>query len=45
MIVLNDETREPLDPAELEIGADNVLYARVKGGRSARASCALPTII
>jgi len=32
MIVLNDETREPLDPAKLEIGADNVLYALVKDG-------------
>lgn len=31
-IVLNDETREALDPAMLEIGDDNVLYARVKGG-------------
>ena len=33
-IVLNDDEREPLDPATLEIGADNVLYARVKGGTS-----------
>jgi hypothetical protein len=32
MIVLNDETREPLNPANLEIGTDNVLYASVKGG-------------
>jgi len=32
MIVLNDETREPLDPANLEIGTDNVLYALVKNG-------------
>jgi hypothetical protein len=31
-MVLNDDTREPLDPAMLEIGDDNVLYARVKGG-------------
>ena len=31
-LVLNDETREPLDPAALEIGARNVLYARVKDG-------------
>ncbi|HEY6395617.1 MAG TPA: DUF1285 domain-containing protein, partial [Candidatus Binataceae bacterium] len=31
-IVLNDETREPLDPPGLEIGAQNVLYARVKNG-------------
>ena len=33
-MVLNDETREPLDPAALEVGADNVLYARVKGGEA-----------
>jgi len=32
VMVLNDDTREPLDPAALEVGADNVLYARVKGG-------------
>jgi hypothetical protein len=32
-MILNDDTREPLDPATLEVGADNVLYARVKGGR------------
>ena len=31
-LVLNDEEREPLDPASLEIGPDNVMYARVKGG-------------
>ena len=31
-IVLNDGTREPLDPAMLEVGADNVLYAKVKTG-------------
>jgi hypothetical protein len=31
-LVLNDDTREPLDPAALEIGARNVLYARVKHG-------------
>jgi uncharacterized protein len=31
-MVLNDDTREPLDPAALEIGDNNVLYARVKGG-------------
>ena len=31
-IVLNDETRERLDPASLRIGAENVLYCRVKGG-------------
>lgn len=32
VIVLNDDEREPLDPSSLEVGADNVLYARVKGG-------------
>ncbi len=32
-IVLNDGEREPLDPATLEIGAENVLYTRVKGGK------------
>jgi uncharacterized protein len=32
-VVLNDDSREPLDPASLEVGADNVLYTRVKGGR------------
>jgi uncharacterized protein len=32
LLVLNDDTREPLDPAALEVGRDNVLYARVKGG-------------
>jgi len=31
-ILLNDETSEPLDPATLSIGADDVLYGRVKGG-------------
>lgn len=30
--LLNDDTREELDPARLEVGAGNVLYARVKGG-------------
>ena len=29
-VVLNDETREPLDPTTLRIGAENVLYCRVK---------------
>ena len=33
MLILNDDTREALDPATLEVGADNVLYARVKGGQ------------
>jgi len=32
-MILNDDTREALDPATLEVGADNVLYARVKGGQ------------
>src|SRR5262245_36422121 len=32
-VVLNDETREPLDPATLHVGRENVLYCRVKGGR------------
>ena len=32
-LVLNDETREPLDPATLTVGGDHVLYCRVKGGR------------
>lgn len=36
MMILNDDTREPLVPATLEVGADNVLYARVKGGPRAR---------
>jgi hypothetical protein len=31
-LVLNDEAREELDPATLEVGADNVLYCRVKSG-------------
>ena len=34
MMVLNDDTREELNPANLEIGADNVLYAHVKGGEA-----------
>jgi hypothetical protein len=32
-VLLNDETLEPLDPATLRVGPDNVLYCRVKGGR------------
>lgn len=32
ILVLNDDTREALEPESLEVGADNVLYARVKGG-------------
>ncbi len=30
--ILNDEEREPLDASSLEVGADNVLYCRVKNG-------------
>jgi hypothetical protein len=30
--ITNDEVREPLNPATLEVGSDNVLYCRVKGG-------------
>ena len=30
---LNDETLEQLDPATLRVGAHDVLYCRVKGGR------------
>src|SRR4029077_2031266 len=33
VVVLNDDSREALDPATLEVGADNVLYTRVKGGK------------
>jgi uncharacterized protein len=32
-IRLNDDSEEPLDAATLTVGAANVLYARVKGGR------------
>ena len=32
VMILNDDTRELLDPAALAVGAGNVLYARVKGG-------------
>ena len=32
LLVLNDGTREALDPATLEFGADNVPYAQVKSG-------------
>jgi len=35
-VVLNDETRERLDPASLRVGPENVLYCRVKGGHEAR---------
>ncbi len=32
IVVTNDDEREPLDPATLEVGRDNVLYCRVKQG-------------
>jgi hypothetical protein len=32
-LILNDGEGEPLDPSTLEIGADNVLYCRVKQRR------------
>jgi hypothetical protein len=32
-VVLNDETREPLDPTTLWVSAQHVPYCRVKGGR------------
>ena len=32
-MALNDGTHEALDPAALEVGADNVLYAKVMGGK------------
>jgi hypothetical protein len=32
-LLLNDETREALDPQTLRVGAEQVLYARVKDGR------------
>ena len=31
-LVLFDDTEEPLDPDTLAVGADGVVYARVKGG-------------
>lgn len=31
-VVLNDETREPLEPGTLRVGVNHVLYCRVKGG-------------
>ena len=31
-ILTNDDEQEPLDPTSLEVGRDNVLYCRVKGG-------------
>jgi hypothetical protein len=32
VLVLFDESEEPLDPASLSVGDDGVVYARVKGG-------------
>jgi hypothetical protein len=32
-MLLNDDTREPLDPTTLQVGADNALYARVKSDK------------
>jgi uncharacterized protein len=32
IVVTNDDEHEPLDPETLEVGRDNVLYCRVKGG-------------
>ena len=32
IVVLNDESREPLDPTTIRIGQDNVLYCRIKNG-------------
>ena len=32
-VVLNDDTREPLDLASLRLGSESVPYCRVKGGR------------
>jgi hypothetical protein len=34
ILMLNDEEREPLDPATLEVGKANVLYCLVKQGES-----------
>jgi hypothetical protein len=32
-MLLNDDTREPLDACALEVGADNAIYAWVKSGK------------
>ncbi|HYA34375.1 MAG TPA: DUF1285 domain-containing protein [Candidatus Binataceae bacterium] len=32
-LILNDDSRESLDPAQLEVAPDHVLYTRVKDGR------------
>ena len=34
-LILNDETREPLNPQTLRVGPQNVLYCRVRKGRFA----------
>jgi uncharacterized protein len=34
-LILNDETREPLNPESLRVGPDHVLYCRVREGRFA----------
>jgi hypothetical protein len=36
VVVLNDETCEPLDPSSLRVGGENVLYCRVKRTYQAR---------
>jgi len=33
IVVTNDDEHEPLDASSLEVGRDNVLYCRVKGGQ------------
>jgi len=33
VLVLNDKTSEPLDPASLRVGKHNVLYCKVKSGQ------------
>jgi hypothetical protein len=33
IVITNDDEREPLDASSLEVGLDNVLYCRVKGGQ------------
>jgi len=32
LLILNDETQEPLDPLNFRIGADNIPYCQVRGG-------------
>lgn len=34
-LILNDETREPLNPETLRVGPENVLYCRVREGKFA----------